>query len=165
MVWLCKLVSLKATQYLLLFYRTQVRSLYAHVISSLTTFRNFMSRPCWKLIELGQGLNWIVGPGYSFGVFLMSRFAPPALSSVDDPKMLCLKRGFNWPPLIQKFTSRTWGSNWPFRCLDLPLQIRIFYPMLMHMLGNMQNIQDMQNMQKQSKQPTPGYVKKDSLQN
>ena len=34
------------------------------------------------------GLDWIVWPGYSFGVFSMSRFAPPALSSVDAPKTL-----------------------------------------------------------------------------
>ena len=43
-----------------------------------------------------QGLDWIVGPGYSFGVFSMSRFAPP-----------------------KNVTSRTGGSNWPFRCLDV----------------------------------------------
>ena len=32
-----------------------------------------------------QGLDWIIGPGYSFGA---SRFAPPAISSVDDPDWL-----------------------------------------------------------------------------
>ena len=32
-----------------------------------------------------QGLDWIVRPGYSFRVFSKSRFAPPALSSVDGP--------------------------------------------------------------------------------
>ena len=32
-----------------------------------------------------QGLEWIVRPGYSFGVFSMSRVAPLVLSSVDDP--------------------------------------------------------------------------------
>ena len=39
------------------------------------------------------GLDWIVGPGYSFGVFSMSRFAPPALSSVDVPKTLHDQQG------------------------------------------------------------------------
>ena len=38
-------------------------------------------------------LDWIVGPGYSFGVFSMSRFAPPALSSVDAPKTLRDQQG------------------------------------------------------------------------
>ena len=33
-----------------------------------------------------QGLDWFVGPEYIFGVFSKSRFASPALSSVDDPK-------------------------------------------------------------------------------
>ena len=114
MVWLCTLVSLKATQYLLLFYRTQVLLLSVHFNSSLTTFLNFMSRPCWKFIVLGQSLDWIVGPGYSFGVFSMSRFAPLALSSVDDPKMLCLKQGDSTDLLWSKnVTSRTGGCNWP----------------------------------------------------
>ena len=31
-----------------------------------------------------QGLDWIVGPGYTFGAFSAPSFAPPALSSVDD---------------------------------------------------------------------------------
>ena len=31
------------------------------------------------------GLNWFVGPEYSFGIFSMSRLAPPPLSSVYDP--------------------------------------------------------------------------------
>ena len=39
------------------------------------------------------GLDWIVWPGYSFGVFSMSRFAPPALSSVDAPKTLRDQQG------------------------------------------------------------------------
>ena len=30
-----------------------------------------------------QGLDWIVGPEYSFGVFSASRFAPAALRSVE----------------------------------------------------------------------------------
>lgn len=34
--------------------------------------------------SVGQGLDWVVWPGYSFWVFLTSRFAPPPLSSVDD---------------------------------------------------------------------------------
>ena len=41
-----------------------------------------------KLAYGRQGLDWIVEPGYSFGVFSTSRFAARALSSVDDPKML-----------------------------------------------------------------------------
>ena len=32
-----------------------------------------------------QDLEWIVGPNYILGVFSTSRFAPNALSSVDDP--------------------------------------------------------------------------------
>ena len=32
---------------------------------------------------LELGLDWIVGPEYSFGVFSMSGFAPAALSSVE----------------------------------------------------------------------------------
>ena len=36
------------------------------------------------------GLDWIVWPGYSFGVFSMSRFA---LSSVDAPKTLRDQQG------------------------------------------------------------------------
>ena len=39
------------------------------------------------------GLDWIVGPGYSFGVFLTSRSTPQALSLVDDPKTLRDQQG------------------------------------------------------------------------
>ena len=70
-----------------------------------------------------QGLDWIVRPGYSFGVFSTSRFAPPALSSVDD---------LNWPRRKKVFAITTLNGsrggnkqkyrlfrhsrpNWPFR--------------------------------------------------
>ena len=33
-----------------------------------------------------QGLDWIVRPGYSFGVFSTSRSEPLVLNWVDDPK-------------------------------------------------------------------------------
>ena len=49
-----------------------------------------------------QGLDRIVGPGYSFVVFSISRFAPPALSSIDDPKTLASPTGGSkWPPMVQ----------------------------------------------------------------
>ena len=40
-----------------------------------------------------QGLDWIAGPGYSFGVFSKSRFLPPALSLVDNSKTLRYQQG------------------------------------------------------------------------
>ena len=49
----------------------------AQVFSTIQTFV--------LLGQSRQGLDWIVRPGYSFGVFSKSRLAPPALSSVDDP--------------------------------------------------------------------------------
>ena len=42
-----------------------------------------ITRP--KLVYGQQGLDWIVGPEYSLGVFSMSPIAPLTLSSVDDP--------------------------------------------------------------------------------
>ena len=47
---------------------------------NITTYN---TRP--KLAYGREGLDWIVRPGYNFGVFSTSRFAPPTLSSVDDP--------------------------------------------------------------------------------
>ena len=57
----------------------------AQVFSTIQTFV--------LLGQSRQGLDWIVRPGYSFGVFSKSRFAPPALSSVDDQKTLRASRG------------------------------------------------------------------------
>ena len=44
-------------------------------------YNSFMTRPKPAHGRQGQGLDWIVGPGYSFGVFSASCFAPPPLPS------------------------------------------------------------------------------------
>ena len=49
-----------------------------------------------------QGLDWIVGPEYSFRVFSMSRFTPAVLSSVEliifrDRYLFLIQRGPNGP--------------------------------------------------------------------
>ena len=72
-----------------------------------------------KLAYGRQGLDWIVEPGYSFGVFSTSRFAARALSSVDDPKMLrdqhLAPTDLLWSKNVFWFTG---GPNWPFKCWD-----------------------------------------------
>ena len=62
-------------------------AVFIELVKLLIVIRNFMfmtTRP--KPAYGRQGLDWIVGPGYSFGVFSTSRFVPPTLSSVDDPE-------------------------------------------------------------------------------
>ena len=116
-----------------------------------------------------QGLDWMVGQGYSFVVFSTNKTMetnqksknvtlltwgpnwPPLFQkryitnrgpqpASFDPKTLCyqhgaltgllwsknvtlLTRGPNWPPLIQKRYVTNTGSNRPFRCLDLRLNL------------------------------------------
>ena len=70
------------------------------------------TKPCWwketsislsgkkflgfnNFFRIGQSQNWIVGPGYSFVVFSTSRFAPPALSSIDPKKRNITDRGIH----------------------------------------------------------------------
>ena len=67
-------------------------------------------------IDMGSSkVDWVVGTGYCFWVFSMSRFALPALSSVDDP---------DWPGgggqgrHEQKRFVLHGGPKWPFICLD-----------------------------------------------
>ena len=70
----------------------------------------FSTRP--KPAYSRRGLDWIIGPGYSFGVFS----APSVLSSVDDPDWL---GGGGQGAIKQKrhsFLSFTGGPNWPLRC-------------------------------------------------
>ena len=84
-------------------------------------------------------LDWIVGPGYSFGVFSTSRFVPPILSSDCTWPALSLSsvvcrpssvtdrlrhwRGVPtdwkwWFFVTHRLLYSRGGSNWPFRCLD-----------------------------------------------
>ena len=63
------------------------KKLYVKTVTPLTIDRVlitfYLTRR--KLPYGRQDLEWIVGPNYILGVFSTSRFAPNALSSVDDP--------------------------------------------------------------------------------
>ena len=58
-------------------------------VSSVACFMQTRPKPAYRW----QGLDWIVGPGFSFGVFSMSRFSPSLRSLVNDSKTLPDQQG------------------------------------------------------------------------
>ena len=65
-----------------------ILSEYCHIFGTDVCGRERSLRCCKtrpKPAYIRQGLEWIIGPGYNFGVFSTSRFASLPLSLVDDP--------------------------------------------------------------------------------
>ena len=57
---------------------------FVQILQILKDYKEFVHTRSYAALRAAD-LDWIVGPGYSFGAFSKFCFAAPVLSSIDNP--------------------------------------------------------------------------------